>query len=122
MPSFSTQSAAKLLTCDYALQRLFNEVIKVVDCSIICGNRCKEDQEFAYETGHSKLQWPDSKHNSMPSMAVDVMPYPVDWSDMSRILAFAAIVKELAARGAIDIQWGGDFHTLKDYDHWQLKG
>lgn len=120
MPSYSTSSAQRLLTCDHRLQRLFGELIKEVDHSILCGYRNKEDQDWAYETGHSKLQWPHSKHNVMPSQAVDAAPFPLEPHEIQRYIEFASVVKEMAARLGIKIRWGGDFHTFKDYAHWEL--
>lgn len=122
MPSFSTSSAQRLLTCDHRLQRLFTEIVKHVDCAIICGHRDQYLQDDAYARGVSQLKWPESKHNSLPSRAVDVVTYPVDWEDVPRFEAFAVIVKEVAARLGIQVRWGGDFPTFKDYPHWELVG
>lgn len=120
MPSFSTKSAARLLTCHHDLQRLFNEVIKHVDCSVLCGHRTREEQDEAFALGHSRARWGQSKHNFQPSLAVDVVPYPVDWDDLNGFRAFAAVVKEQAARLGIKVRWGGDFVKLVDMPHWEL--
>lgn len=120
MPSFSTKSEAKLLTCDHRLQALFREVIKHVDCTILQGHRGREEQTLYFETGKSEKPWPMSSHNTTPSRAVDVAPYPIDWNDIARFQAFAAIVKECAARLGIKVRWGGDFPHFKDYPHWEL--
>lgn len=120
MPSFSTRSAARLLTCHHDLQRLFNEVIKHVDCTILCGHRGEQEQNEAYALGHSKVRFPNSKHNPNPSMAVDVAPYPVDWNDLNRFREFAVIVKECAARMGIKVRHGGDWKGFPDWPHWEL--
>ncbi len=120
MPSFSTASAQRLLTCDHQLQALFSEVIKHADHSILCGHRGEQEQREAYETGASQLNWPDSKHNYMPSKALDAAPYPINWGDIGAFLAFGAIVKECAVRMGIKVRWGGDFKSWKDYPHWEL--
>lgn len=121
MPSFSTASASRLLTCHHDLQRLFHEVVKAADCTILCGHRTQAEQDHAYALGASKLKWPHSKHNVLPSLAVDVMPCPLDWNDRDQLRAFAVVVKEAAARLVIEIQWGIDLWGW-DGDHWQLKG
>jgi peptidoglycan L-alanyl-D-glutamate endopeptidase CwlK len=72
-------------------------------------------------SGASRLAWPDSKHNQLPSLAIDVCPVPVFWDDIPSFLASAAIVKETAARLGIEIVHGGDFEKLKDYPHYELK-
>lgn len=121
MPSFSTKSEARLITCDHRLQRLFREVILHVDCTVLCGFRSKEDQDWAYESGNSRVRWPQSLHNKQPSLAVDVAPYPIDWKDIQRFREFAVIVKECAARLNIPVVWGGDWTGFPDFPHWQLK-
>lgn len=121
MPKFSKISLERLGTCHPDLQRLFNEVIKTHDCIILEGHRGKEAQDKAYAEGHSKLKWPNGNHNKLPSLAVDVMPYPVDWKDTNRIKDFAVFVKYTAQKLGIDVSWGGDWKTLIDMPHWELK-
>lgn len=111
------------MTCDHRLQRLLSELIKIIDFSVTCGHRCQQDQALAYETGHSKLEWPHSKHNSLPSMAVDIQPYPLPKDEIRQIQCFkelAVLVKEAAARQGVILKWGGDYVTWKDYPHWEL--
>lgn len=120
MPTFSTVSAQRLLTCDHRLQRLFGELIKQIDFSVIDGHRDKAAQDAAFATGHSRCVWPASAHNALPSRAVDVMPCPIDWDDIQRLKEFAVVVKEQAARLGISVIWGGDYHSFKDWDHWEL--
>lgn len=130
MPSFSKQSAAALATTDFALQRLFNEVIKTFDCTIICGARSEADQNKAFLEGKSKQRWPTSKHNTFPSRAVDVAPAPIDWNDLERFVFFAGYVKCTADRLGIRIRWGGDWNSdtrtkdekFRDYPHFELEG
>lgn len=119
MPTFSERSAAKLATAHPDLQRLFNAVIAKMDCSILCGHRDQAAQDEAYETGKSKLQWPNSKHNAVPSLAVDAAPYPLDWSNLAAFSALAVVVKSTAAELGIVIEWGGDW-KMRDCDHFQL--
>ena len=67
--------------------------------------------------------------NANPSRAVDVAPYPIDWSDRERFTYFAGFVKGIASQMGIDIIWGGDWDNdtdLKDngFDdlvHFELK-
>lgn len=122
MPIFSARSKANLLTCHHDLQRLFNEVIKHADCAIICGHRSQLDQNKAFMAGASKVAWPDSKHNSLPSMAVDAVPIPLDWNDIPSFLALSAVVKEAASRLGLEIAYGGDWPKFKDYPHYELVG
>lgn len=120
MPSFSHSSEDKLDTCDKRLQDLFNVVVKHWDCTVLEGHRGEEAQTLAHDTGKSHAPWPQSKHNSSPSKAVDVAPYPIDWTDLQRFHDFALFVKGVAAGMGISVRWGGDFRNLKDCPHWEL--
>ena len=51
MPRFGTRSKKSLSSCDERLQKVFNEVIKHVDCSVIEGHRSEERQNNLYEEG-----------------------------------------------------------------------
>ena len=132
MPSFGTKSRERLETCHPDLQTLFNAVITVVDCSVTCGYRNKEDQEKAFNSGNSKVHFPHGKHNSNPCTAVDVVPYPVDWNDLDRfywfggwVLAKAEILRNV---GEIThkIKWGGNWRGLNngkiDFSYNRRKG
>ena len=72
MPKFSNTSFSKLSTCHIDLQTIFYEVIKIFDCTIITGFRNEETQEKSFNTKKSKLDWPKSKHNKLPSLAVTI--------------------------------------------------
>ena len=116
MPKFSQESFSKLSTCEHDLQVLFFEIIRSFDCSILEGYRNQEDQEKAVREGNSKLHYPDGKHNRQPSCAVDVAPYPVNWTDTKRFYHFGGYVLGVAARlkeeGKMthSIRWGGDWN------------
>lgn len=116
MPAFSKTGAERLATCHPDLQRLFNEVVKSWDCSIICGHRDKAAQDEAVRCKRSKEPWPKSKHNAVPSLAVDVLPYPfAGWDDKESMADFAAFVKKLADQMGIKIRWGGDWNGNGDW-------
>lgn len=128
MYKFSKTSLERLSTCHVDLQKLFNEVIKHYDCTIVCGHRSKEEQNLAFKKGNSKLQYPKSKHNVYPSVAVDVAPYPIDWNDMSRFYHFGGYVLGVADILNIKLRWGGDWdsdndlkdQTFMDLVHFEL--
>jgi len=111
MPKFSKASQEKLATCHPDLQRLFNEVVKHFDCTVTCGERGEFEQNEAYRKGYSKLKYPESKHNGRPSMAADVVPYPIDWKDTERMYFFGGFVKATAVQMGIEIRWGGDWDS-----------
>ncbi len=113
MPNFSKSSQATLNTCHPDLIKLMEVVIEHYDCTIIEGHRDKERQVALYQQGASKVFWPRSKHNTSPSRAVDVAPYPIDWTDRDRFHHFAGYVDGIANSMGISIRWGGDW----DHDH-----
>jgi peptidoglycan L-alanyl-D-glutamate endopeptidase CwlK len=96
MPSYSQSSKDKLSTCHPDLQIIFNEVIKYFDNIITCGHRGEKEQEEAFNNGYSKAHFGQSKHNSSPSMAVDSIPYPVDYKDINRMRFYAGFVLGIA--------------------------
>lgn len=114
MPRFSRTSLARLRTAHPKLQQLFERVVMDYDCTILEGHRSKEAQNRAYDEGRSKLRWPEGKHNALPSRAVDVAPYPVEWRNLKRFYDFAGFVRGVAAMMGIRVRWGGDWD--RDYD------
>lgn len=116
MLKFSSKSKNNLATCHEDLQKLFNEVIKNYDCSILQGWRSNEEQEELFKAGRSKLRAKQSKHNYHPSLAVDVIPYPVDWENKERFYHFAGYVKGVADTMGIKIRWGGDWNNNNSFD------
>ena len=76
MPSFGKTSRSKLETCAQEIQDVLNEAIKHYDFSVIDGHRDMERQNVYFNEGKSQVRWPNSRHNSYPSQAVDIIPYP----------------------------------------------
>jgi peptidoglycan L-alanyl-D-glutamate endopeptidase CwlK len=56
----------------------------------------------------------------MPSMAIDVAPYPIDWSDFEKFHELAGFIKATAIEHGIHIKWGGDWKSFQDMPHWEL--
>ena len=129
MPKFGRKSKERLNTCDSNLQKVFNEVIKHVDCSVLEGHREKDRQNKLFEEGKTKVKYPDGRHNRQPSSAVDVTPYPVDWKDRERQTLFAGFVIGVASQMGINLRWGGDWdqdfqvvdNRFDDFPHFELK-
>tara|TARA_R100000700_G_C3175771_1_gene150663 strand:- start:2771 stop:3169 length:399 start_codon:yes stop_codon:yes gene_type:complete len=128
MPSFGAKSKANLSECHPDLQKVFNKVIQSYDCSVIEGYRGKEEQDAAFHSGKSKLQYPKSKHNRQPALAADVIPYPVDWDDTKQFYHFAGFVQGIAEEMGIQLRWGGDWNSNRlfedqsfhDLPHYEL--
>lgn len=113
MPEFSKLSEIRLATCDPRLQSILREAIKRVDFTVLCGHRGQEEQDEAYQRGTSKLRWPQSKHNSLPSQAVDIAPWfpdvKIDWKDSAAFARLAGYIQRIADEQGIKIRWGGDW-------------
>jgi peptidoglycan LD-endopeptidase CwlK len=130
MPSFSEKSLSKLATCDVRLQRVFEAVVREFDCTILEGHRDQERQDRMVEEGKSQVRWPDGKHNTVPSMAVDVTPYPISWDDRERQTLFAGYVLATAKALGVVLRWGGDWdrdtevrdNRFDDLVHFELVG
>ena len=128
MPKFGKRSRERLATCDERLQKVFNEVIKFVDCSVLEGHRGQERQDQLFDEGKTKVKYPNGRHNSDPSRAVDVTPYPVNWEDRERQTLFAGFVLGVANQMGISLRWGGDWdqdfevmdNRFDDFPHFEL--
>jgi len=116
MPRFSNSSLKKLNECHPLLQSLFHEVIKKYDCKVICGYRTEEKQTEAFDNGFSKTKFPNSKHNLVPSHGIDVIPFPIDWTDHKRFYHFAGYVLGIANMHNVNIRWGGDWDIDLDFN------
>ena len=129
MAKFGKTSKQRLSTCHEDLQKVFNEVIKHVDCSILEGHRSGERQDKLFEEGKTKVRYPNGRHNADPSRAVDVVPYPVDWNDRERFHLFAGFVLGIARSMNIKLRWGGDWNMnfevddnkFDDFPHFELR-
>jgi peptidoglycan L-alanyl-D-glutamate endopeptidase CwlK len=104
-----------------------NALAKGVDFSVICGERGREAQTEAFNSGHSKVKFPNSKHNSHPSEAVDVCPWPIDFENINRFLELSVLIKQCWNDMSNDdkegwtLHYGGDWKNFKDYVHWELR-
>ena len=141
MPAFSKKSRAMLEQVHPDLQLIMEEAIKIIDFSITEGARTIEKQQEYYKSGKSKTL--NSKH--LPkycaqygrnySMAIDIVPYPVNYNDRERFCLLAGIVlgmaKLLRDKGIIksEIRWGGDWNmnnitkdeSFSDLPHFEIK-
>ena len=127
--SFGSSSKKRLKECHPDLQKIMNEAIKITDFSVLCGHRTKQEQDKAFRSGRSKLKFPESKHNQTPSLAIDVVPFPIDWNDTKRFVALYGIIRGIAHMMDIKIRWGGNWdmddeiitdQNFNDLPHFEL--
>ena len=130
MPSFGDRSSGALETVDPRLVRVLDEAIKHFDFTVLEGHRGEREQNVAYDAGKSQRLWPTGSHNSMPSKAVDVAPYPIDWKDAQAFVYLAGFVVGIGAMMGVRIRWGGDWDSdrqtddenFRDLGHLELDG
>jgi hypothetical protein len=125
---FGRASLERLETCHPHLQLICRMLANYQDTSILCGHRGRAAQNAAYPK-YSKVQWPNSKHNSNPSVAVDISPWPINWEDVGRFRVQAGRFIQIADMLEIPVRWGGDFNgdgltndRFIDLPHFELQG
>lgn len=114
---FSKTSEEKIKTCKLPLRLIANEVIKHYDCTVICGYRSEEEQNLAFNKGNSKVKFPDSTHNELPSDGLDLAPYikgkGISWNKI-QCYHFAGYFKAVADMMGISIRCGADWDNDTD--------
>jgi len=148
MPKFSKKSTSQLATCDRDIQTIFQEVVKVRDCTIVEGHRTAERQAEHWAKGRKlrpgsdrkqRSSWKKvgpvvtfkdgyekkSRHQTYPSVAVDVVPYPEMWGSEEAFAELRGVVKAVQYRllqeGKISktIANGNDLWKGFDKPHWE---
>lgn len=82
MAQLSRTSKLRRDSCHSDLRILIDRLILDYDFTVVCGHRGEEAQNKAFRENKSTKRWPDSKHNTYPSLAVDLAPYEsggIDW-------------------------------------------
>ena len=124
--NLSKSSIEKLEQCDERLQELFQKVSETYSIQVIEGFRDKARQDEAFAKGFSKLQFPDSKHNSYPSLACDVVPLvngKIEWNNKEQFYHFIGYVMGVAETLGLRIRSGADWnmnHVVKDQTFFDL--
>lgn len=126
---YSKTSRARLYTCHPKIIKLFESLAEDYNITIVCGHRTEEEQNEAYANEKSQVKWPNGKHNTFPSRAIDAMLYPLMWEDTGRCHMFAGVVLERARALGIKIRWGGDWDSdwtatderFRDLVHFELE-
>lgn len=114
-------SKKRLDTCDKRLQTLVMEINEQMYVNVNIGHRSPAEQDKAYREGKSQLQYPQSKHNQSPSLAVDIYPILGNQIAWNKFDELGVIIKDTAKRLNIPIIWGGDWKKFVDKPHIELK-
>jgi hypothetical protein len=123
--AWGPKSTAVYNTLDRNLQNAVDFVLlHIADISLIEGHRSQVRQDLLYSQELTRVRWPNSKHNTDPSMAVDLQPYPKPQleSELREALSqIAGAMKMYALLHGYKIRWGGDWDrdgeiTDNDFD------
>jgi peptidoglycan L-alanyl-D-glutamate endopeptidase CwlK len=133
MASYGNASKHRLESARYDLRRWAERLILRFDHTVVCAHRGAEAQEEAFRNGKSKVHYPNSRHNSYPSLALDLAPWDadvgrIDWGARERFILLAGMGLQLAYEMGLPITWGGDWdndtymrdHSFQDFPHFQL--
>ncbi len=135
---FGKSSREKLDTCDQGLVRVVEKVLSwgVMDFAVIEGFRSVKRQMELFKEGKTTIEGlhKKGKHNILPSLAVDLLPFPTMlndvniWNDRHRFTILAGLMFAAASELKIRVRWGGDWdgdgnhadQTFHDLPHWEL--
>ena len=110
MYKFGRKSKERLKGVDARLVNVLNELIKIMDVTIIEGLRSEERQKELLAKGATKVKY--SKH--MEGKAVDLAPYPIDWENRDGFHYMGGMVRGIGKQLGINIRWGGDWDSDGD--------
>ena len=107
MPRFGKRSKQRLKGVKPELVNVLNELVKIMDVTIIEGLRSQERQNELVAKGASKTKY--SKH--IQGKAVDLAPYPINWKDRERFHYMGGMVRGIGKQLNVNIRWGGDWDS-----------
>ena len=112
MPNFGKRSKERLKGVDHRLVMVLDEVVKYFDITVIEGLRSQERQNQLVKEGKSKTKF--GKH--VEGKAVDIGPYPLDWSARDDFHYLGGFVLGIANQLGIKIRWGGDWNASSFFE------
>tara|TARA_R100001377_G_scaffold74245_1_gene50450 strand:+ start:80 stop:469 length:390 start_codon:yes stop_codon:yes gene_type:complete len=111
MPKFGKRSKERLKGVDTKLVNVLNELIKIMDCTIIEGVRSEEKQQEYFKKGKSKIDGITKKGMHQLGKAIDLAPYPIDWNDRDRFHYMGGMIRGIAKQLNVNVRWGGDWDS-----------
>ena len=126
MYRFGKRSRERLKGVKPELINVLNQLIKIMDVTIIEGVRSKERQAKLLKQGATKVKY--SKH--MEGKAVDLAPYPIDWDNRDGFHYMGGMIRGIAKQLNVPVRWGGDWDSdgdikdngFDDLVHIEIKG
>lgn len=123
---FDAASAKRLAAAHPSIQKVMNAAREKIAFKILDSQRGRDAQELAFRQGNSKAHFGQSAHNWSPSIAVDIVPDPVDWNDKNKFIALSKVIMPIAEDMGVKLRWGGDWNMDGstsdgwDFPHYEL--
>lgn len=124
--TLSRNSAIKLRTCNQQIYEAVHYALKFIDIGVADGGRGKKRQNLLYNKRLSNLRWPNSKHNKMPSEAVDLVVFVPEVGYIDERTApnsyrqyygyLAGILRAFCYEKGYYFRWGGDWDSDADFE------
>lgn len=110
--------AFKLSQVDHRLVDWFDRTVKPFkpNVHVSWGYRDEQSQEQAVADGKSKLHYPDSAHNKLPAMALDLF-----FLEDGKATWPSHDLYEISQMMLDGMKWGGAWKSLGDADHFELR-
>jgi hypothetical protein len=111
---WGTESLERIGTLDERWKKVLDDALRSspFDLRVLWGFRGEDAQNQAFTDGHSTKRWPNSRHNTFPSVAVDVVPLvdgQIPWQDVRPWIMMAGIILGIARTARIPMRWGGNW-------------
>lgn len=128
MPKFSARSLKARAELHPLLQQVVDAAIQEIDFVILDAQRGRAEQEKAFKGGFSKARFGQSAHNFAPAIALDIVPFPIDFNNVVGFRQIAKTLIKVAKALEIPLRWGGDWdmdgdwkdERFLDWGHFEL--
>ncbi len=128
MFTFSQRSLKARNELHPMLKTVVDAGIKKIDFVILDAQRGRAAQERAYKAGFSKARFGQSAHNYVPAVALDIVPFPINFDNIAGFKAIAQVFLEIAKEKQIPLRWGADWNmngkvndeNFLDWGHFEL--
>ncbi len=107
MYKFGKRSRKRLEGVDAKLVNVLNELIKIMDVTVIEGLHSAERQKELLAKGATKVKY----SKELEGKRVDIAPYPIDWEDRERFHYMGGMVRGIAKALNLKVRWGGDWDS-----------
>ena len=113
-------SIARLKGVDKTLVNIVKRAIEIseVDFSVLEGVRTLERQRELYAQGRTapgKIVTWTMKSKHIDGKAVDLVPYPLDWNDLSKFDKIRNAMFQAAKEQDVNLRWGADWNGNGEY-------